>query len=268
MPQTPMRIVTINGSLRKNGNKARALSVLEQQLGADAEKWLGGCVEVKSVSLSDLRLEPCRGCRSCFDRGEDTCPCHDDLSIVAEAVREADAVVLASPVYVDDVSGSMKTLIDRLAYMCHRPALSRVTAFALATTGSSPCGHTLHTLSGALLSWGACLVGGAGLKMGALQRAEDVAERHGDVPRRTSRTIMSALARRRSDRPSFVSLMMFAIQQSAWGRVSHDRLDYRYWKGEGFLERGRTFFHAHHANPVKVAAARVTGRTLAAIFRG
>ena len=63
---------------------------------------------------------------------------------LARMVLEADGVVLASPVYVNDVSGHVKTLIDRLAFVCHRPQFMQ-TPFFLATTGGSSCRHALRT---------------------------------------------------------------------------------------------------------------------------
>ena len=87
----------------------------------------------------------------------------------------ADGLLLASPVYVDDVSGLVKTWMDRLAYLCHRPGFGGKCAYALATVGGSPTRHTLRTMNGALLTWGYHLAGQTGLKMGALTPADEMA---------------------------------------------------------------------------------------------
>ena len=47
----------------------------------------------------------------------------------------ADGIIFASPVYVNDVSGIAKTWIDRLAYVCHRPAFAGKCAYLIATVG-------------------------------------------------------------------------------------------------------------------------------------
>jgi multimeric flavodoxin WrbA len=67
----------------------------------------------------------------------------------------ADGLLLASPVYVDDVSGLTKTWMDRLAYRCHRPGFGRKCAYPVATVGGRPTRHTLRTMNAALLTWGA-----------------------------------------------------------------------------------------------------------------
>jgi multimeric flavodoxin WrbA len=69
----------------------------------------------------------------------------------------ADGLLLASPVYVDDVSGLTKTWMDRLAYLCHRPGFGGKCAYPVATVGGSPTCHTLRTMNAALLTWGATI---------------------------------------------------------------------------------------------------------------
>ena len=91
----------------------------------------------------------------------------DDLPAVKAKMDAADGLLLASPVYVDDVSGLVKTWMDRVAYLCHRPGFGGKCAYALATVGGSPTSHTLRTMNGVLLTWGYHLVGQTGLKMGA-----------------------------------------------------------------------------------------------------
>ncbi len=80
-----------------------------------------GDVETEIVMLSDYTLHPCRGCKLCFENGESACPLHDDRDALIEKLSEADGVVFASPSYMFQVSGLMKTWIDRLAFAAHRP---------------------------------------------------------------------------------------------------------------------------------------------------
>lgn len=55
--------------------------------------------------------------------GEDHCPLRDDVSEIKKKIDDADIIILASPVYVEDVSGLLKNWIDRMAFVCHRPAV-------------------------------------------------------------------------------------------------------------------------------------------------
>ena len=126
-----MKLVLINSSGRTGGNTARVLTLFEESLAAGAKK-NGVELELLRVNLAQLSLLPCLGCRACFDRGEENCPRKDGLLTLRDQMLDADGYVFASPVYVEDVNGAMKTLIDRLAFVCHRPAFCAVSNFASA----------------------------------------------------------------------------------------------------------------------------------------
>jgi hypothetical protein len=175
----------------------------------------------------------------------------------------ADGVIMASPVYVDDVNGIAKNLLDRLAYVCHRPAFAGKYAYTVATVGGSPTRRTLRTMNGALVTWGYHLVGGAGYTTGARMPAEEMERRYGQEAGRVAEALYRAISQRHALRPSFLSLMTFKIQQLAWQRENVDSLDYRYWKSQGWLDPSRTFYTAHHAARVKVVLARLVGAAIA-----
>ena len=183
-------------------------------------------------------------------------------------LRHADGLVLASPVYVNNVSGTMKNLIDRLAFVCHRPALWSTGCFLLASTGGSPARHALRTLRGAVLSWGGTLAGAASFPTGSLMTRAEVEQRHGARIRRAARRFFVALVRRRHLRPSFANLLLFRIQQAAWRRADPERVDYRYWHEHGWFQPGRTWFGPHRANPLAAAAAWIVARALARVLAG
>jgi multimeric flavodoxin WrbA len=262
-----MTILQIVGSHRRNGNTSRALSLLGEEL-TRLGLSRGQPVQIETVHLGGLRLEPCRGCRLCFNRGERSCPCSDDLLALHERILAADGVVLASPVYVNDVSGTMKTLIDRLAFVCHRPAFGRLNALVLATTGGSPAAHTLGTLKGAWWSWGGRVAAACGLSTGALTPRGEIARRHGRRIARAARRFYEAVRHRRHEQPSFINLMMFCTQQASWRRQDPASFDHRYWAGNGWFEPGCTFFFPHRAPWPRVLAARAVGGLLARLFAG
>jgi len=215
-------------------------------------------VEFETLFLADCDIRPCRGCRTCFDHGEERCPLTDDVPLVRSKMDAADALIVASPVYLDDVSGSIKNWMDRLAYLSHRPAMGGTCGFTLATVGGSLTGRTIRTMDGALLTWGFHLVGSLGLKMGALA-APDELPRYQPPAEKVADRLFDAVANGRALKPTFVSLMVFSIQQLVWPGEpagSHDRA---YWETNGWLRPGCTFYVPHHANPVKVALARLTG---------
>jgi multimeric flavodoxin WrbA len=258
-----MKIIAIVGSGRRHGNSDQIVGLIETQLERlAAEK--GVPLEIETIYLGQHNIGPCRGCRACFNKGEEKCPQHDDILSIKAKMKAADGILVASPVYVDDVSGLTKTWIDRLAYICHRPEMAGRCAYVIATSGSSPTGHTLGTLAMALRTWGFHLVGKQGFKMGALMTPETSAARLTAQAAKVAAALFEAIHERQFARPSFYSLMMFTIQQASWRRTAQtDTVDYQYWAHQGWLSPGCTFYIPHTANPVKLALARATGALIA-----
>jgi len=256
-----MNILAIVGSQRKRGNTARFVQMIAAELEALAER-AGQPLTTETVYLGDLDIGACRGCRVCFDRGEAKCPERDDLPALKAQMDAADGLLLASPVYMDDVSGLTKTWIDRLSYISHRPAFGGKCAYPLATVGGSSTRHTLRTMNAALLTWGYHLVGQTGLKMGALAPADDMA-RYQPAAAKVAARLFGAIVRQDPLRPSFVSLLAFKIQQLAWQREAADSYDGAYWRERGWLASGCTFYVPHCAGRLKVALARAAGAVVA-----
>jgi multimeric flavodoxin WrbA len=252
-----MKILALIGSHRKKGNTARIVQMVDARMQTLAMQHATQ-LEFETLFLGDLAVRPCRGCRACFDRGENACPLKDDIPFIRSQMDAADALILASPVYVDDVSGLVKNWMDRLAYLCHRPALGGKCAYPLATVGGGTTGHTLRTMNTALLTWGYHLAGQMGLKMGALASAEEL-PRHRPAADIVADKLFRAVAQHQALNPSFVSLLTFKVQQLAWQRELVGSYDYAYWQGQGWLVPNCTFYLTHRANPVKVALARLAG---------
>lgn len=80
-----------------------------------------GEVEYEIVALGDYQIGTCRGCKLCFEKGEEFCPMKDDRDKLIEKMMASDGVVFASPNYSFQVSGMMKVFLDRLGFVFHRP---------------------------------------------------------------------------------------------------------------------------------------------------
>jgi multimeric flavodoxin WrbA len=114
-----MNILNSNSSYRKDGNTDRTTQLLQARLESTARDNHEPLV-LDTLYLGHINIEPCWGCRTCFDKGEEFCPINDDMSEIKARMKAADALILAGPVYVDDVNGIMKNWIDPLAHVCHR----------------------------------------------------------------------------------------------------------------------------------------------------
>ena len=99
-------IVILVGSMRIIGNTAR----LAQSFAKGAAK--NNNVEI--VLFADYNVNPCIGCNSCFVREGNKCFQDDDMVKIYEKLRNADIVVIASPVYFYGISAQLKAIVDRL----------------------------------------------------------------------------------------------------------------------------------------------------------
>ena len=100
-----MKVVALLGSPRPAANSA----VIANHFLRQAET-LGATTRV--FELGRLNYRGCQGCYACKGKA-DHCVLDDDLTEVLEAVRDADLVVMASPVYYGDVTSQLKGFIDR-----------------------------------------------------------------------------------------------------------------------------------------------------------
>jgi hypothetical protein len=98
-------IVVLSGSPRKDGNTARLVDAfIEGATSAGKETLL--------FRVAGLNIGGCRGCQYCF-KNQGVCIQKDDMQPILDALRQADALVLASPVYYFGVTAQIKLAIDR-----------------------------------------------------------------------------------------------------------------------------------------------------------
>jgi len=100
------KILIFMGSPRREGNSA----ILARQVKAGAE---AAGAEVESFSLHDLNVRPCDACEACRDKTETDCILDDDLKDIFPKLRQADGIVIASPIYWFTVSAQTKLFMDR-----------------------------------------------------------------------------------------------------------------------------------------------------------
>ena len=89
----------INGSNRK-GNCSKILNDLKEK-------------EDELIELSDKSINYCLGCNSCMDDLEGHCILEDDMRQIYEQIFKADKIIIATPIYMNHITGLLKNVIDR-----------------------------------------------------------------------------------------------------------------------------------------------------------
>jgi multimeric flavodoxin WrbA len=130
--------------------------------------------EIDLIDLADLEVTPCTACESCSLDG--TCVFADDFPAAYDRMLDADGLVFASPVYVDNVSGQMKVFIDRLADAIHYQNFAGRYGCSVATTAVSGGDAVVGYLNHALNYLGVTTVGGMRVALDSDPEALDRAE--------------------------------------------------------------------------------------------
>lgn len=101
------KIVVLNGSPRRKGNTSELVRAFTE--GAEAS---GNTVT--EFFLDAMGIHGCKGCFGEHSAQEHPCVQRDGMDEIYPAVRECDVVVLASPLYYWNMSGQIRTAVDRL----------------------------------------------------------------------------------------------------------------------------------------------------------
>ena len=102
-----MKVLAINSSARKDGNTAILINTVLEELNKAG-------IETEMIQLAGNVIEPCKACWACGGQGN----CvhrKDSFREVFEKMKEADGILLGSPVYSANVSANMQALLERAA---------------------------------------------------------------------------------------------------------------------------------------------------------
>ncbi|MGE5543277.1 MAG: flavodoxin family protein, partial [Bacillota bacterium] len=254
------KVTAIVGSPRK-GDTYRIVKMVEERLAAR------GAVDFEYVLLKERRVEPCTGCGLCFIRGERYCPGKDDLAAIFDLMMESDGVIIATPVYSLHVTALVKNLLDRLAYVFHRPCFFHKAFMPVVTQAVYGADDVLKYLETVAHFWGFKTCRGVSVTTMSVEPG-------GAMPEPVTRSIDEAAGRfhrllndQRDPAPSFKDIAMFRGTR-AWKPALAKLFppDYEYFKERGWLQSD--YYYEVRLDPFKRAfgafvdwqARRMSGR--------
>ncbi|MBR3213031.1 MAG: flavodoxin family protein [Methanosphaera sp.] len=144
--------VGIVGSPRKDGNTEYMVRKCLEYISQED-------IEVELVTLHDKNISFCVGCDSC--KATNKCVINDDMQMLTDKVRDADGVIMSSPVYFGDMTGLAKTFIDRLRPLRNVHAFKYKVCGAVSTGGFRNGGQesTIASIHDFFLIQGGIVVG-------------------------------------------------------------------------------------------------------------
>ena len=105
------KVLAINGSPRKDGNTAILIRHILKELEQEG-------IGTETIQIGGKNVHGCTACMKCFENRDGKCAIENDMvNSIMEKMREADGIVLGSPVYFLDVTPEMKALIDRAGFV-------------------------------------------------------------------------------------------------------------------------------------------------------
>ncbi len=106
-----MKVVAFNGSPKKNGNTYNAIKAVADQLEKDN-------IEVEIIHVGNKPVRGCIACGGCSRNMDEKCTIQsDEVNAWIQKMKEADGIIIGSPVYFSGIAGTMKSFLDRAFYV-------------------------------------------------------------------------------------------------------------------------------------------------------
>ncbi|MBQ6041671.1 MAG: NAD(P)H-dependent oxidoreductase [Oscillospiraceae bacterium] len=186
--------------------------------------------------------EFCCGCTACIVKSETNCPHYQKLKPITDAMDEADVIVLASPVYVYHVTGSMKALLDHYGYrwMAHRPdeRMFRKQAVCVTTAAGAGMKTTLRDMTDSAFYWGCAHIYRLGMAVAATSWDGVSDQKKRQIERKTAAIAGKISKRCGHVRPGLKTKLFFGVmrmlQKNGWNPA-----DKTYWHEKGWIGKKR-----------------------------
>ncbi|MEW6657512.1 MAG: NAD(P)H-dependent oxidoreductase [Thermodesulfobacteriota bacterium] len=222
------QVAALNGSPHEGfGNTSQMLAMLKEHLAEEG-------FALEEIFLSQQQIEYCTGCAVCLEKG--ACWIRDDHKGVVKRLLDADAVILASPVYFHQVTGQMKTFLDRSLGYGHRPRGTWKPGLAVSVSAGWGETQVAQYLAGLLGVYGAFAVGqltAIAVGPGAFWGKEAVEARAGDLARDLARAVKEGRRYPPTDRDlDYWHFMGGLIKENR----DFMKADFEHWQKLGILD--------------------------------
>ena len=238
-----MKVTAFVGSARKNGNTYKTTEFFLKNL------QVYGNIDYEIVNLYDYRIEVCRGCKLCLDKGEELCPLKDDRDLLIDKMKSSDGVIFSSPNYSFQVSGLMKVFLDRIAYFFHRPDFFGKTSTCIVIQGVLGGKNIVKYLDFVGSGLGFNVL--KGICLTALEPMTDNARKIFDRSIKSqSKKYHDLLIKNKKPVPSLFKLALFRMSRTMISNLQNGVFkDHLYYKEKGWFTSD--YYYPVKLNPVK-----------------
>ena len=209
-----LKVIAINSSSRKM-NTYKLITEVKEILESNN-------IHVEIINLFDYDIKACIGCEHCLVKGG--CVLKDDTFHIMEKIKSSDGIILTSPVYMENVSGKLKTFVDRTCSWFHRPEIYGKPVLIISTTKGSGLKPTLKYLQRVVIQWGGFNAGKIGRNIRNIDNKIKESE--------CENFITHLNMKKEYYKPSLDALINFQVQKVLSYKLVG--LDSEYWEEKGW----------------------------------
>ena len=108
-----MKVIAFNGSPKKEGNTYHAIKMVTDELEKEG-------IEIEIIHVGNKTIRGCLACNACARSKNEKCIVdNDEVNEWIQKMKEADGIILGSPVHYSSISGTMKSFLDRAFYVAN-----------------------------------------------------------------------------------------------------------------------------------------------------
>lgn len=105
-----MKVIAINGSPKAEGNTYHAIKLVADEMAKDG-------IETEIIHVGNKVFRGCMACGGCAKNRNEKCVFDDGINEIIQKMKEADGIILGSPVHYSAIGGTMKSFLDRTFYV-------------------------------------------------------------------------------------------------------------------------------------------------------
>jgi len=217
-----MRILLISASPRKQ--KSRTFLLAKEVL-----KGLPKSATTDTLHLCDYKIEFCRHCEACHKKILN-CPLKDGVRMIIDKMLASNAIIFATPNYINQVTASLKALWDRSSHFIHCRRLEGKYVAAVVTSGSGRDESVLEYIRHYARASAAQYIGGVSSRVPVDADKKTEAKKLG---RRLAQDIKEKMIYPEEAR--FIQEITQHFRRIMLARKHQWIGEYRYWQEKGWL---------------------------------
>jgi Multimeric flavodoxin WrbA len=224
------KIVVLIGSRQKNGNTVTfARSILET---LPRENF-----KIEYIFPQDFEISPCIGCKSCFKKIK--CTMRDELPMLQEKILVADVFVIASPVYLHNITADLQLILEKSSWWAHTLRLQGKPTVILSTCQSNGHRKVIEPLSKIMTCMGGNVIATANASElpNQLNNSAWVKTISLEISKRILKFSALPLQSNEFLEESFINLkknMLFVNEKLQKMNLKNEEVEY--WKNTGLIE--------------------------------